>query len=231
MLILGLQKTTLLDFPGKVASTIFTGGCNFKCGYCQNGDLVLNPTLMEAIPEEEVIRHLRKRAKVIEGLCITGGEPTLQKDLYPFIQQVREMGYKIKLDTNGTNPSVLQQLIDDEMLDYVAMDIKECPEKYPIAAECKGFLVEKVEESVQILLKNKVEYEFRSTICGGLQTYDDIRAMGTWLDGAKAIYLQPYQESDKVIKKGYGTPSKKLLEDYVEILSSTIEKVEIRGLD
>ena len=165
MRVLGLNKTTLLDYPGCVAATIFTGGCNFRCPFCHNRGLVVNPPTGQAVSEEEIFTFLQKRKNVLKGVCITGGEPTLQADLPEFIVKVRKMGYRVKLDTNGYKPEVLKGLMEKGLLDYVAMDIKNCPDKYEMMIGIgESFDFHKVEESVDLLLGGKVEYEFRTTV-------------------------------------------------------------------
>ena len=150
MVLCGLNKTTLLDYPGHVAATIFTGGCNFRCPFCHNGDLVLRPETMPTYTEEEIFSFLKKRKPVLSGVCITGGEPTLQKDLPDFISQIKDMGYLVKLDTNGSNPQMLSLLLNNSLLDYVAMDIKSGKSDYAHVAGCNPALLSNIEASVEI---------------------------------------------------------------------------------
>ena len=151
MLIVGQNKTTLLDYPGRVAATIFTGGCNFRCPFCHNGDLVLKPSSLDTFSEEEVLSFLIKRKNVLKGVCITGGEPALQEDLPDFIKRIKDIGYAVKLDTNGYMPKILQNLIDDKLLDYVAMDVKNCRAKYGQTVGIENFDIQRIEESIKIL--------------------------------------------------------------------------------
>ncbi len=231
MNILGLQKTTLLDYPQHVASTIFTGGCNYRCPYCHNGDLVLHPETMEAYSVDEVMEHFQKRSRMLTGICITGGEPTLQPDLYDFIVKLRQFSLPIKLDTNGSRPEVLKKLVTDGLIDYVAMDIKHCPDKYASIANMPGFSFDDVNASVSFLMSNVISYEFRTTLAKELHTTDDMKAIGQWLKGCQAYYLQPYKESEEVIHPVYHPHSKEELEAFVTILKADIPQVMIRGLD
>ena len=232
MRIVGLMKTTLLDYPGKVASTVFTGGCNFRCPYCHNGDLVLKHSEMESYSHEEIFDHLNKRKCTLGGVAITGGEPTLQKDLPEFIQEIKAMGLNVKLDTNGTNPTMLADLIDKELVDYVAMDIKHSKARYNEVACMKNFDIAPIEESVQLLLSSDIDYEFRTTVVRELHTMDDFKAIGEWISGAKAYFLQPYKESEQVIQKGCSTYSSSEFDDIVAVLKGyNIGNVDVRAMD
>ena len=195
----GFQKLTLLDYPEHIAATVFTGGCNFRCPFCQNGDLVVNPAGQPLISEAEVFATLRKRRGVLQGVCITGGEPTLQKDLREFILKVKELGYLVKLDTNGYRPEVLGSLLEENLLDYVAMDVKASLENYTKAAGCPGLDIEKIQRSIALLKGSKIPYEFRTTVVKGLHTVEEFEKVGEMLVGAKAYYLQGYQESEAVL--------------------------------
>ncbi|MBP3604363.1 MAG: anaerobic ribonucleoside-triphosphate reductase activating protein [Lachnospiraceae bacterium] len=201
MLIKGLNKTTLLDYPGRVAATIFTGGCNFRCPFCHNGDLVLKPSIQDAYSEEEVLSFLQKRKNVLKGVCITGGEPTLQADLPVFMEKVKKIGYDIKLDTNGYQPQVLAELIGDGLVDYVAMDIKNSKEKYPETAGLNDLQIEKIEESVELLAGAIIPYEFRTTVVKELHTMEDILSIGKWIAGCPNFFLQSYAENEKEIRR------------------------------
>lgn len=239
MQISGLNKTTLLDYPGCVAATIFTGGCNFRCPFCHNSGLVLTPFKEGIIPVEEVLSFLNKRKKILKGVCITGGEPTLQADLQDFMVRVKEMGYRVKLDTNGYQPETLGDLLEKGLLDYVAMDIKNCPEKYGMtvgfipAENTNEFDLRKIEESVKLLMDDHVEYEFRTTVVKELHTVEDIVKIGEWIKGASAYYLQKFEDSGNVIGKGYHEPNPEILQEMVRALSDIPElngKVHLRGI-
>lgn len=231
MEIYGMQKTTLVDYPGHLATTLFTAGCNFRCPYCHNGDLVENISGLSPYSREDIFKHLESRKGVIEGVAITGGEPTMHPDLPDFIRSVKDMGYLVKLDTNGTNPAMLKSLVNEGLVDYVAMDIKHSRVKYPTVACWDNFSMDDIAESVEFLKSGVVDYEFRTTLCVELHRETDITAIGLWLAGAKAYYLQPYHESEQVLHPGFHPHSKEKLQDFVTILSAFVDKVEIRGLD
>jgi len=199
MLISGLQKLTLLDFPGRVACTVFTGGCNFRCPFCHNSSLVLPERIGQDTDEEKVLAFLKKRQGVLEGVAVTGGEPLLQKDIADFLRKVRELGYKIKLDTNGAFPEKLEALISEGLVDRVAMDIKNSPELYGKTVGIKNFDISPVERSKNLLLSGVVEYEFRTTLVKGLHTRYSVEQMAGWIAGAKEYYLQQYKESGDII--------------------------------
>lgn len=227
----GFNKSTLLDYPKHLAATIFVGSCNMRCPFCHNASLVLRPNTQPIIPTEEILTYLKKRRNILEGVCITGGEPTLYPSLPLFIDQIKELGLKVKLDTNGTNPIMIKELIEKKQIDYVAMDIKNSKDKYKYTAGNKDISMAKIEESVSLLLSNTVEYEFRTTIVNELHSEQDIRSIGDWIKGAKAYYLQAYRDSDDLISPGLSSPSKEALALYKELLSSYVEHVDIRGID
>lgn len=232
MRIVGLMKTTLLDYPGKVASTIFTGGCNFRCPYCHNGDLVLNHTTMEPYSEEEIFSHLNKRKNTLNGVCITGGEPTLQSELPEFIRKVKTLNLLVKLDTNGTNPALLSSLLNEGLLDYVAMDIKHCKSKYNDVACMNPLDLQSIEDSVEILKNSNIDYEFRTTVTRELHKMEDFQEIGKWIEGSKAYYLQPYKESEQVISKIFTTYSAAEFDEIVNILNNyNIGNIKVRALD
>ena len=229
--IYGMQKTTLVDYPGRVATTLFTGGCNFRCPYCHNGDLIVGLNDIKPYTKDDIFDHLRKRRNVLDGVVISGGEPTLNRDLPDFIRQIKLLGYKVKLDTNGTNPAMLRSLVKDRFVDYVAMDIKQCRTKYADIVHADEFDLDAIAESVEILkASKKVDYEFRTTVCQELHETKDMTAIGMWLSGAKAYYLQPYKESPDVLHPGFvHAPDDETMQEFVQILSAFLNKVEIRG--
>lgn len=230
MKIHGFQSLTLLDYPGKVACTVFLGGCNFRCPFCQNTGLVLSPEREAVVPMEEVLGVLRKRRGMLDGVCITGGEPTLTSDLPEFIGRVREMGYLVKLDTNGYRPDVLEKLLENGMLDYVAMDIKSSRERYAKVAGLPGLDLNRIQRSVELLMGGKVDYEFRTTVAQGLHTREDIEAVGKWLQGCRRYFLQNYQESDQVMMPVFAGFSREQLENFRRLLLEYIPEVGIRGI-
>ena len=231
MQIHGFQKTTLLDYPGHVASVVFTGGCNFRCPFCQNRDLVLNPAEVPLIDEKDIFAHLEKRKGILDGICITGGEPTLQKDLPEFIKRARDLGYSIKLDTNGYRPDVLNSLLEKGLLDYVAMDIKHSPEKYPVICNVPDFKLQNINDSIRLLKNGKIPYEFRTTVIKEFHKESDFVEIGNWLAGSMAYYLQSYKDSDQVISPGFHPYPKETLIGFQTILKEQIDLVEIRGID
>lgn len=230
MKICGLQKTTLLDFPGHVAATIFTGGCNFRCPFCHNSDLLGNDAEV-AYTEDEILKFLAKRKGILEGVAITGGEPTLQPDLRDFICRVRELGYQIKLDTNGSRPEVLKALCEEKLIDYVSMDIKTCRERYPEVAGIPSLNIESIMESVEFLKKGTIPYEFRTTIVKELHQADDFVKIGSWISGCSNYFLQNYVDSENVLYQGFSCCSKEELLSYLEIVKPYVGHAELRGVD
>ncbi|MFB0919877.1 MAG: anaerobic ribonucleoside-triphosphate reductase activating protein [Oscillospiraceae bacterium] len=236
MLIYGLQKLSLLDYPGKLAATIFTGGCNLRCPFCHNASLVIRFSDCKRISDEEVFSFLNKRKGLLDGVCITGGEPLLQEDLADFILKVRELGFLVKLDTNGAYPEKLESLIRRSLLDYVAMDIKNAFDKYPLTVGVPDFDTSPVYESIKLLLKDRVPYEFRTTLVSPLHTEADIKKIGLVVKGAKNYYLQNFEDSGNLIGFGEnisGTPLKGFsaaeLEHFRDILSQFAQNVVIRN--
>ena len=230
MKICGLNKTTLLDYPGCVAATVFAGGCNFRCPFCHNGDLVLHSAKMKEYSEEEVLNFLNKRKNVLEGVCVTGGEPTLYSDLPEFIAKIKAMGYKVKLDTNGSNPKMLKRLVEGKLVDYVAMDIKAPVSEYNKVC---GVQVdtESVQQSVAYLKQGEIPYEFRTTVVKELHTKQDILEIGKWILGAENYYLQSYRETDENICKGFSAMEKEELFELEMELKKSIKNVEVRGVE
>lgn len=251
MEIQGLNKTTLLDYPEHVAATLFTGGCNFRCPFCHNGDLVLGYQQIPVISMEEVWSFLQKRQGLLEGVCITGGEPTLQPDLIDFIREIKELGYLVKLDTNGYQPRVLKKLLEQSLLDYVAMDIKAAKGNYPKAigwVKQETFQTERLQESIDMLMQGQIPYEFRTTVVKGIHTMEEFREIGSWLQGARAYYLQGYQENEKELQRvslaageesqcystfsmEYSAFSMKEMKEIQAVMLKYIPIVGIRGMD
>jgi len=229
MKILGFQKLTLLDYPGKVACTIFIGGCNFRCPFCHNADLVLNPNKQEVIAREAILATLRKRQGILDGVCITGGEPTLAPQLKPFLKEIKALGYPIKLDTNGYQPEVLSELVNERLIDYVAMDIKNSPLKYAKTSGVSNIDMSKIQTTIDFLKRNYIDYEFRTTLTRELQSREDIHAIGELISGCKRYFLQAYQESQQVIKPIFTSYTKEELQQFQDELREYIEIVEIRG--
>ena len=230
MKICGLNKTTLLDYPGCVAATVFVGGCNFRCPFCHNGELVLCSNELPKYSEEEVFSFLEKRKNVLEGVCVTGGEPTLYNELPNFIEKIKALGYKVKLDTNGSNPKILKELVKENLVDYVAMDIKAPVYNYDKV--CGALVdIEKIKESVEFLKEKSVPYEFRTTVVKELHSKEDIIEIGKWLVGAENYYLQNYQETDKNLSHGFSSMDEAKLMELKEELKNYVKNVKVRGVE
>ena len=202
MKICGFQKMTMLDYPGKVACTVFTGGCNFRCPFCHNAMLVTDIDENAVYAEDEILSYLNKRKGIIDGVCITGGEPLLQKDIGDFLVKVKETGMPVKLDTNGSYPEKLRELVSRGLVDYVAMDIKNSKEKYPLTVGLPGYDIGKIEESVDFLMSGAVDYEFRTTVVREFHTAEDIVKITEWIAGAKRYFLQGFVDSGNLIGSG-----------------------------
>ena len=230
MQIFGLQKTTLLDYPGKLASIVFTAGCNMNCPFCHNSELITLPKTGR-ISEEEVLSHLKKRHSSLEGVVITGGECTLQNDLIDFCRKIKELDYAVKIDTNGLCPNRIKELISQKLVDYVAMDIKNSKEKYAPTCGLEKIDLNKIQDSINLLMENRVDYEFRTTVISEYHNTSDVEEIGKWLQGAKVLYLQPFKESENVRAKSFTPPSKEDMLRYRNILQKYIHHVEIRGMD
>ncbi len=229
MKIWGLQKLTLLDYPSKTACTVFTSGCNFRCPFCQNASLALEENPSREYSSEEILSFLKKRQGLLDGVCISGGEPTLQNDLEDFIKEVKALGYCVKLDTNGARPDVLEKLIQNSLVDYVAMDIKNSPEKY--ARTSGAAHLEKVKQSVDILLEGDLDYEFRTTAVKGLHEKEDFESIGKWISGCKNYFLQQYRDSEDIISpEGLSSFDAKEMQELLEVAQRYIPHTKLRGL-
>ena len=226
MKISGIQKLTLLDFPGKVACTIFTPGCNLRCPFCHNATLVFSCT--DEIGEESVLAFLKKRVGILDGMCVTGGEPLLQKDIAAFLRKVKDLGYQIKLDTNGTFPDRLQPLLEEGLVDYVAMDIKASPANYDTATGVVTDL-DKVRRSVELLKNSGVAHEFRTTTVKGIHTADDFAAIAEWLQGEENYYIQQYKIADDMIGAPFESFTKEELNAFADVVKQTVKTVGVRG--
>ncbi|MCQ2454876.1 MAG: anaerobic ribonucleoside-triphosphate reductase activating protein [Clostridia bacterium] len=230
MKIHGFQKMTLLDFPGKVACTVFTGGCNLRCPFCHNASLVTEIDGESEIKEAEILDFLSKRNGLLDGVAITGGEPLLQNDIVDFIRKIKELGFAVKLDTNGTFPDKLKYLVNSKLVDYVAMDIKNSPSKYAITSGLKEFDFSCIKESIDFLLEGNVDFEFRTTVVKEFHQIDDFAEIGKLISGAPKYFLQNFVDSGNLIGENLHSVPKEEIEKAKEILSSFIKNVEIRGL-
>lgn len=231
MKIYGFQKTTLLDFPGRVACTVFTGGCNFRCPFCHNASLVLRPGENEPFSEDEILSYINKRKGILDGVCVTGGEPLLNDDIEPFLRKIKDSGLLVKLDTNGSFPDKLISLVNSGVVDYVAMDIKNSPEKYAITAGVPNMQLNNIKKSVSFLLSNAVDYEFRTTAALGLHTASDFTDIGKFISGAKRYFIQAYKDSGDIISSGFAPLSAAEYQKCLENVRPFVKMVQLRGID
>jgi len=192
VVIKGLEKSSLIDYPGKISAVVFLAGCNFRCPFCHNRDLVLNPEGMESIPENEILDFLGERKKWLDGVVVTGGEPTIHKELPEFLKKLKGLGYPVKLDTNGSSPEMLKGLIEKDLVDYIAMDLKAPLEKYEKSSGVK-VETENIRESIKLIIGSGIGHEFRSTVLPGLHTKEDVQEMARLVKGASKLYLQQFR--------------------------------------
>ena len=230
MKIHGLQKMTLLDFPGKVACTVFLGGCDMRCPFCHNAELIdgTAPAVME---EEELLAFLKKRTGLLEGVAITGGEPLLRDDTIMLAEKIRDLGYPLKLDTNGTHPDRLRKILDRGLAAYVAMDIKNSPDRYAVTAGLEKLDLAPVRESVSLLMEGRTDYEFRTTVVAELHDAESFRGIGEWIRGARRYYLQKFTDRDTVPFGGFHAPEDEKMREYASISREYVPSAEIRGMD
>jgi pyruvate formate lyase activating enzyme len=226
MKISGIEKFSMVDYGEKIVCTVFTPGCNFRCPFCHNAALVLGGG--EEIQENEVMAYLKKRRGLLDAVCISGGEPTLQKDLAEFCHKVKSLGYPIKLDTNGSFPDVVKKLYQEKLIDYVAMDIKNSLSKYSVTA---GVLTEisAVAETAAFLMSSGIGYEFRTTLVNGYHTMADIWEIGNWLSGAKRYFLQKFTDKGSCLQEGLTEIPKDKAEEFRRLLACYVDQVELRG--
>ena len=233
MKIVGIQKLTLLDYPGKVACTVFLNGCNFRCPYCHNAELLGDGE--EVMTVAGLLAFLRKRQGILEGVCITGGEPTLHPELPALLREVRALGYAVKLDTNGYRPEILEAVLDQGLVDYVAMDLKNGPEGYAETVGLAGVELAKIRQSIRLLMESSVDFELRTTVAKPLHSGESITSMANWLretTNGKPIprlFVQPFVDRDTVPVGGFSAPTDAELEQFCRILGPCAERVELRG--
>jgi len=234
MIISGLQKLTLLDYPGRVACTVFLGGCNFRCPFCHNSQL-LTAQVEPVMTVEELLSFLRKRKSVLDGVCITGGEPTIHGELPDLLRKIRSLGYCIKLDTNGYRPDVLRALVREGLVDYVAMDVKNSPDRYAETVGLRSVDLDRVEQSLLFLMEGHVDYELRTTVAEPLHSRESVSAMGRWLldigagKKVKKLYIQPFVDRPTVPVAGLSAPDRAVLDAFLESLAPCAEYVGLRG--
>ncbi len=229
MKIYGLQKLTLLDFPERVACTVFTGGCNFRCPFCHNSALVfLGDT--PAMDEEDFFAFLRKRVGILDGVAVTGGEPLLTDDIFPFLRRIKDMGYAVKLDTNGSFPRRLREAVESGLVDYVAMDIKNSPAKYAGTCGLAAVDLGKIEQSIDFLMRGSVPYEFRTTVVREFHTREDMEAIGRRIAGAERYFLQNFVDSGACIAEGFSAVEPDELRLYESLVRKYVQTAQIRGV-
>ena len=229
MIIKGFQKLTLLDYPGRTACTVFTGGCNFRCPFCHNALLVTEQD-NDFYPEEDVFEHLKMRKNVLDGVAVTGGEPLLQKDIERFLYEIKDLGYDIKLDTNGSFPEKLAGILELGLADYVAMDIKNSPAKYAETIGLKAFDLAPVQESINILKNSGVDYEFRTTVTADFHTKDSMKELSEWIMNTPKYFLQNFVDSGQLIDSNCRGVSKAEMYELLDIVRVNIPNAQIRGI-
>ena len=227
-MISGLQKLTLLDYPGVTACTVFLGGCNFRCPFCHNSQMIEKPEKL--IADEEFFTFLGKRRGLLDGVCVTGGEPLLYDKTEDFLKKIKDMGFLVKLDTNGSFPFRLKSATESGLVDYVAMDIKNSPAKYPLTCGLKEMNFKDIEKSANFLMSSGIDYEFRTTVVKELHEKADFHSIGKWLCGAKKYFLQPFKDAETVLKKGLSAPLNEDIEEFAGILRSYGIFAKVRGV-
>lgn len=225
----GLQKMTLLDYPGKVACTVFLGGCDLRCPFCHNSGLVAGPMPAE-LDDGALLAFLDKRRGLLDGVCVTGGEPLLRPELPQLLSQIKELGYPVKLDTNGGRPERLRALLEAGLVDYVAMDIKNSPERYGETAGVPGLDLAPFRKSVSLLLRGTADYEFRTTVVREFHDADSFRAIGPWIAGARRYFLQSFVDRDSVLQAGLHPWDRETLASFGDLVRPYVEQVELRGV-
>ena len=231
MVIQGLQKLTLLDYPEKVACAVFTAGCNFRCPFCHYASLVIDTYKNKEIPSEEFFDFLKKRQGILDGVCVTGGEPLIQHGLEDFLRRIKELGYAVKLDTNGSFPDKLARIVEAGLVDYVAMDIKNSQESYGRTIGIEDYDLRNIHRSVQYLLGDAVPYEFRTTVVRQFHQRSDFESIGKWIRGARHYYLQQFVDSGDLIQPGLSGYNKDIMGQALEIVKPYVPNAELRGVE
>lgn len=228
--ILGFQKLTLIDYPGKVACTIFTGGCNFRCPFCHNASLVLVDENEPRIDKSEILDYLSRRQKVLDGVCITGGEPLMHAETLELIREIHDMGYSVKLDTNGSYPERLKQAVNEGIVDYVAMDIKNSPETYAATIGLSQYDLSRVQESIDFLMSSNIDFEFRTTVMREYHTLEEMLSIASWIKGAPRYYLQAFTDSGDLLEGGMSAYSSEEMQMLCEKLRQLIPGCRLREI-
>lgn len=226
----GLQKLTLLDFPGRVACTVFLAGCPFRCPFCHNSEL-LSRNAETVMDDKELLQFLEKRKNLLDGVAVTGGEPLMTDEIFPLLRSIRQLGYAVKLDTNGAYPQRLQRIVEEGLADYIAMDIKNSPQRYAETIGLNSFDLTPIRESVALLMEKAPDYEFRTTVVEELHDDNSFREIGEWIRGAKRYFIQPFIDRDTVLAEGLHAPAAVKLKNYAEIIGQYVGSVGIRGTD
>lgn len=230
MIIKGLQKLTLLDYPEHTACTVFTGGCNLRCPFCHNASLALNPASVDEIDEEKFFSFLRKRKGILDGVCITGGEPLINTDIENFMLRIKQLGFKVKIDTNGTLPVRLKSVVENGLADYVAVDIKNSKKLYEITVGVSYFNTSPVEKTVDYLMSGNIPYEFRTTVTRTFHTENSMRELSEWIKGAKRYFLQNFVNSGDLINPQIEGYSPEEMQKMLDIVKPNIPSAQIRGI-
>lgn len=229
MRICGLQKLSMVDYPGKLAATVFTGGCNLRCPFCHNALLVTRLNESPTLSEDEVLSFLASRRGLLDAMVLSGGEPLMHRDAVDFLEKVRSLGFSIKVDTNGCYPDVLETILNRGLADYVAMDIKNSPEKYAQTVGIPGFSMENVEKPLSLLRSSGIPYELRTTVVRQFHTPEDLRSIGKWLGDVPVYYLQNFEDSGNLIQSGLTGFSPEELEILAKSAGKHLKNVIIRG--
>lgn len=230
MNIQGLQKLTLLDYPGQVACTIFTAGCNFRCPFCHNASLVTHVQEELNIPVDEVMQFLRKRQGILDGVCVSGGEPLMQADIETFIREIKALGYRVKIDTNGSYTEKLKHLVEEHLVDYVAMDIKNSLGRYGQTIGVEGYDTAQIQQSVEYLMSGAVPFEFRTTVVKEFHKKEDFADIGRWIKGGERYFLQNFEDSGDLIQQGLHGYIPEIMNQAADIVKKNVPNVELRGV-
>ncbi|MBO5777021.1 MAG: anaerobic ribonucleoside-triphosphate reductase activating protein [Clostridia bacterium] len=227
MKIFGIEKFSMVDWDGKIVCTLFASGCNFRCPFCHNSSLALADG--NELDIDDIFSFLEKRKGVLDGVCISGGEPTLHPDLEDFVKKIKDMGYKVKLDTNGTNPKAVQSLVEKKLVDYVAMDIKNSPHKYATTAGVQSIALDNILQTISIVKKSGVPHEFRTTIIKEFHTEDDMKYIADLVDGCDKYVLQKYVDRDDCISHGFAPIDKDTATQWLTHFSDKCKTTSLRG--
>lgn len=231
MHLFGMEKLSLVDYDGFVAATVFTGGCNFRCGFCHNAALVLDSENLDVLPESEVLSYLEKRKGILEGVCVTGGEPTLHKDLPAFCEKLKNLGYSVKIDTNGTNPDMVKSLAENGLADYFAMDIKNDRENYAKIIGFDKYDTSKVEKTVDFFLSGGADYEFRTTLISEYHHAENMAKISEWIRGAEKYFLQRFKSGDYCMSQNLSPVETAEAKSFADIIKPFVKSVKLRGYD